>query len=156
MPHKLQIKLIFEQALSEDFKRWLSNYLNPLDIVRGIDCTLKLVAKNIGEKDFPGGHVKSAIVRYSGGVQQEIPPVEIPEIKINEEKPFLEETFIPLSEGSGGIEIEIDVKDGETVECYQRRLDRPIGINRCIDVFYTVNRESLNIMWRLDKLLGWK
>jgi len=155
MPHKLQMILNFEQFFSEDFKNWMDEvrYLRPIDIVRGIDCRLVLTAKNLGERDFPGGRISMAMVNYSGGVRHEIAPMEIPEIKVNEEKVILDVMISPLSEGAGSFEISLNARDGEPIECYQRRLDRPIGMNHWLGVFYTINRESLNIMWRLDRLL---
>lgn len=37
-----------------------------MDIVRGFDCHVVLTAKNLGEKDFPGGRIGSIMVNYSG------------------------------------------------------------------------------------------
>ena len=82
--------------------------------------------------------------------------MEIPEIKVSEEKVILDAIISLMSEGPGSLEVSLNAKDGEPVECYQRRLDRPMGINRWIDIFYVTSRENLNIMWRLDKLLGWE
>lgn len=158
MPHVLRVRAAFEQDFAEPFRKWLqaTKYLRSFDIVRGIDCRIILFAKNMGEKDFPGGNIRTVMVRYSGGVHHGFMPTTVPEIKADEETTIFDGVISPVGEGPGSIEIEFTAKDGEAIECYQRRLDSPIGINQWLDIFYVVNREDLNVMWRLDRLLGWR
>lgn len=154
MNYKLQIAYTCKQLFSEQFKKWLedTHYLAPFDLVRGIECTITLHIKNIENENFPGCLAKSIVINYSGGVRHDLAPFEIPEIKVNQERQIPLPPIIPIVEGPGSIEIEFSSKDGKPIECYQRRIDRPIGINRWLDIFYVINRESLNIMWRLDRL----
>jgi hypothetical protein len=154
LSHKLQIAYTREQLFSEQIKKWLedTHYLKPFDLVRGIECTITLYIKNIGNEGFPGCLAKSIVINYSGGVRHDLAPFEVPEIEADQERRVPLPPIIAIVEGPGSIEIEFSSKDGKPIECYQRRTDRPIGINRWLDVFYVISREILNIMWRLDRL----
>jgi hypothetical protein len=88
LSHKLQIAYTREQLFSEQFKKWLedTHYLKPFDLVRGIECTITLYIKNIGNEGFPGCLAKSIVINYSGGVRHDLAPFEVPEIEADQER----------------------------------------------------------------------
>jgi hypothetical protein len=153
MTHKLLITLTIEPNYPNEVRDFFQKIVNPNDAVRGVPCLFRLKAKNIGERHFPGGTITVARIIYSGGVYHEAPPSDIPEVPREEVKTILEITTVPMNEGSASIEIEVKAKDGEVVECYQRRLDKPIRTNGWMDVFYVVNREILITLWMLSRLM---
>ena len=61
MAHMLQI---VAQVTHQDAR---DGHLQPYELVRGEPATINVVVTNIADKQFPGGSISSAEIRFEGG-----------------------------------------------------------------------------------------
>ena len=151
MPHKLHITMTVEPIFRENVRPFYKSVLNKTDVVRGVPFKIIVQAKNIGDKKFPGGK-QDTIIHYAGGAFTQATPVDMPPIGVDEVQILHEATLVPLSEGSASVELKIKAKDGDQVEGYQHRRDKPVRTNGWVDLFYVINFEHAVMMMQLERL----
>jgi len=151
MAHKLQISMTIEPLFAESVKSFFKGILQEGDCVRGIPTQVRLTAENLGEKEFPGGKLEITY-RFRDGAWSEVAPADIVAIPPEGTQTIFEHIMVPLVEGSASIDVKITANDGQSVEGYQARPDKPIRTNGWTTVFYVVNREYAIILMELAKM----
>lgn len=153
MPHKLKIKMILNPfiEMTEEGKNFFKERLTNHDVIRGQPCEITFEITNIGEKPFPGGGFED-IYYFHDDISLTIAPREIPPVGVKETK-TIKRRIVPMNNGGGSIRVGLKSKDGEVIEAYQHRLDKPIGKNEWQNIFYVIPYESANLLWFLAQIL---
>lgn len=143
----MTVEPLFKKNVRPFYKKVLADK----DVVRGVPFRITIQARNIGDKEFPGGQ-QEVKINYAGGAFSHSGPRDVPPISTGETQVILDDTLVPFEEGCGSVELKIKAKDGGKVEGYQRRLDKPVRPNGWTDLFYVVNLEHAVIMVQLERL----
>ncbi len=146
MPHKLKITLSIEPQVAEEVRPFLESGLTELDAIRGVACKLILTIRNISESPFPGGRLTNMGVTFGPAYQQmTVEPPVIP-LASGETAPRTEVVVVPVNPGMGIVRFNVVASDPQPVVCYQRDDSTPVGTGAWLDVFYVVDRETLNMI----------
>ena len=149
MAHKLLI-----EAKVRTHKRF-SKYLKDYEVIRGETFTITFTIRNIADKEFVGGVVKSLSVAFGigeSGVRQ-IPSFQykIPAIAPDDEYELAHGFMVPAT-GGGWVNLEIEANDKEPIEYYQVQSQEPLQ-DKWVYPLYSVDRETVEILSLLKRLV---
>ncbi len=136
-------------------KREPYDYLIPNELVRGEECTLRVLIKNMGETKFPGGELINPRVEWMG-VTTILESKTIEALDVGESREYDFGSITPRNNGVSWIKIGIKAQDGKKVLYYQDEDGLPLDKPEWMGGFYVIDRELLNIILLLRDIKGEK
>ena len=153
MPHKILVTASVEhEGLGAD-------YLQPHEFVRGEPSKVSLTVTNLADDFFPGGSINGIQFGWgeSGRATTSFDDVlEIGRLEHLSEAKLELIDVLPITDGQVWLQLRVQATDLQPVECFQAPDETSIDSDRWRGPLYAVNREHLQIISLLNRLLNSK
>lgn len=149
MPHRLNFSVSIRN------KQRYRNWLQPLEVVRGIASEFSLEVENQGEYTFPGGTIDSFYIESPvGGVTlfkyEFLVRWRIPRLDPKETHTFSFTDFRPLCAGISRVIFTVISDDKDKVEHVST--EYPASEEKFSYVFYVIEREIVELLMTLREM----